>query len=162
MDELHPVLGTPGDLLRTAILGFAGGLRTMMPFAAESAYLERNGPDIADGGWSIDLLATRQAATLLAIAALLELGLDKTPFIPDRLRPVPLAARIIASGTACALTCLAEGRTSDSGALIGSLGGAVGSLFGYTFRTRLRLPVWLLAFAEDGLAFTLARWAVHH
>jgi uncharacterized membrane protein len=162
MDEPHPTLGTPGDLLRTATLGFAGGLRTVMPFAVESAYLEYAGPDIADGGWSIDLLSSRQAAMLLAAAALVEISLDKTPFVPDRLRPVPLAARVIASGTACALTSLAEGRTSDSGALIGSVCGAVGSLFGYAFRTRLPLPAWLLALAEDGLAFLLARWAVQH
>ena len=162
MDEPHPALGTPGDLLRTATLGFAGGLRTVVPFAVESAYLEREGPDIADGGWSIDLLASRQAAVVLATAALVEIGLDKTPLVPDRLRPVPLAARIVAAGTACALTSLAEGRTSDSGALIGSVFGAIGSLCGYTFRTRLPLPAWLLAFAEDSLAFFLARWAVRH
>jgi uncharacterized membrane protein len=162
MEDPHPTSGTASDWLRTAALGFAGGLRVAMPFAALADYLERQGPDIADGGPVVDLLASPGAARTLGLAALGEAIFDKTPFPPTRLLPLPLAARVATSGIACALSTLAEGRTSDSGALIGSVCGGIGSLCGYTFRTRLPLPGWLLAVAEDGIALLLARWAVRH
>jgi len=127
-----------------------------------AAYLGRQGPDIADGGWAVDLLSSRWGGRALAAAALIEIGLDKTPLVPGRVEPGPLAGRIVASGAACALAALAEGRTSDSGALLGSLGAAVGSVVGYTLRTRLPLPGLALAVAEDAAAFNLARWAVRH
>jgi uncharacterized membrane protein len=144
------------------VLGFSAGLRIMMPFGSLSNFLANQGPDIADGGPAIDVLSSNQTARALSIAALGEVLIDKTPFPPTRVLPIPLALRVVAGGTVCALSNLAEGRTSDSGALIGSLSAIAGSLFGYTFRTRLPLPGWLLAIAEDGLAFALSRWAVQH
>jgi uncharacterized membrane protein len=162
MDERHPSPGTPRDKLRTAALGFAGGLRLVMPFAVESLRLAREGPDIADGGWTLDLLAHRRVAVVLGLGALVEIAIDKTPYPPTRVEPLPLAGRVIASGSACALSCLAEGRTSTSGALIGSVAAVAGSVFGYSMRTRLPLPAWLLAVAEDALALALGLWAVQH
>jgi uncharacterized membrane protein len=162
MDERHPWSGTLQDKLRTAALGFAGGLRLVMPFAVESVYLSREGPDIADGGWTLDLLARRRVAVVLGLGALAEIVIDKTPFPPTRVEPLPLAGRVIASGSACALSCLAEGRTSTSGALIGSVAAVAGSVFGYSMRTRLPLPAWLLAVTEDGLALALSLFAVQH
>jgi uncharacterized membrane protein len=162
MVERHPWSGTLQDKVRTAALGFAGGLRLAMPFAVESVYLSREGPDIADGGWTLDLLARRRVAVVLGLGALAEIVIDKTPFPPTRVDPLPLAGRVIASGSACALSCLAEGRTSTSGALIGSVAAVAGSVFGYTMRTRLPLPAWLLAVAEDALALGLGLFAVQH
>jgi uncharacterized membrane protein len=162
MDERHPWSGTTHDWLRSATLGFAGGLRSTMPFAVVASYLGRQGPDIADGGWAVDLLSSRWGGRVLTAAALVEVGLDKTTIVPSRVAPGPLAGRIVSSGVACALEALSEGRTSDSGALLGSLGAVLGSVVGYTLRTRLPLPGLALAFAEDALAFNLARWAVQH
>jgi uncharacterized membrane protein len=158
------VVGTPSDLVRTATLGFVGGLRSVMPLAIVAAHLEREGPDIADGGWAIDLLASPWGALGLGCAALGEVLVDKLPFAPSRLRPLPLSGRVVLAGTACALWSLAQGRTSDSGALVGSLGGVLGSVAGYSLRTRLprllRVPGLVVAVVEDGLAFWLGRWAV--
>jgi len=162
MDEIHPTIGTPADWLRSATLGFVGGLRTVMPWALVSAQLAREGPDIADGGPLVDLLATRRCAAVLALGALVEIGLDKTSIVPSRMEPLPLAGRIISAGAACALASLAEGRTSDTGALLGAFAGAIGSAAGYAFRTRLPVPGLVLALAEDALAFALGRWAVEH
>jgi uncharacterized membrane protein len=163
-EEPHPALNTPADLVRTATLGFVGGLRSIMPLAVLAGYLEREGPDIADGGWAIDALASPGGAFGLGMAAVGEVVADKLPFVPRRIEPLPLAGRIVLGGTAGALASLAEGRTSDSGALLGSAGALVGSLAGYTLRTSgiLPLPPLVLAVAEDALAFTLARWAVRH
>jgi uncharacterized membrane protein len=163
-EERHPAPSTPSDLLRTATLGFVGGLRSIMPLAILAAYLEREGPDIADGGWAIDALASSGGAFALGVAALGEVVADKLPFVPSRVEPLPLAGRIVLGGTAGALASLAEGRTSDSGALVGSAGALLGSLVGYRLRTNgvLPLPPLVLAVGEDALAFTLARWAVRH
>jgi len=162
MDDIHPTLGTPLDWLRTTTLGFVGGLRVVMPWAVISANLAREGPDIADGGPIVDLFARRRFAVVVALAALIELGLDKTSLVPSRVEPLALSARIISAGAACALASLAEGRTSDSGALIGAVSGAIGSVAGYAFRTRVPLPGLVLAVAEDAAAFALGRWAIEH
>jgi uncharacterized membrane protein len=163
-DERHPAKSSPSDLLRTATLGFVGGLRSVMPLAILAAYLEREGPDIADGGWAIDVLASPGGAFALGLAAIGEVVADKLPFVPSRLEPMPLAGRIVLGGTAGALASLAEGRTSDSGALVGSVGALLGSLAGYALRTNrvVPLPPLVLALGEDALGFTLGRWAVWH
>ena len=163
-DEPHPARNSPSDVLRMVMLGFVGGLRSLMPLAILSAHLEREGPDIADGGWIIDALASPAGALALGAAAVGELVADKLPMVPSRLEPLPLAGRVVLGGTACAFASLAEGRTSDSGALIGSAGAVIGSLAGHALRTTgvLPLPPLVRAFSEDALAFTLGRWAVRH
>src|SRR5919199_1692450 len=163
-DEPHPARNSPSDVLRMVMLGFVGGLRSLMPLAILSAHLGREGPDIADGGWIIDALASPAGALALGAAAVGELVADKLPLVPSRLKPLPLGGRVVLGGTACAFASLAEGRTSDSGALIGSAGAVIGSLAGYALRTSrvLPLPPLVLAFGEDALAFTLGRWAVRH
>ncbi len=159
-EERHPSPATPRDLLRSVTIGFAGGLRSLMPLALLSAHLEREGPDIADGGWVLDLLASRWAVTVLAVAALAELVADKLPFVPARIDPLPLAGRVVLGGTASSLASLAEGRSSDTGAWVGALGAVAGSVTGYWLRMRLPLPSLLLGLLEDGLAFVLGRWAL--
>jgi uncharacterized membrane protein len=160
LEERHPSPATPRDLLRSVTFGFVGGLRSLMPLALLSVHLEREGPDIADGGWVLDLLASRWAATVLGVAALGELVADKLPFVPARIEPLPLAGRVVLAGTASSLASLAEGRSSDTGAWVGALGAVLGSVTGYWLRMRLPLPSLLLALLEDGLAFVLGRWAL--
>jgi uncharacterized membrane protein len=162
--EVHPAPDTQLDVLRTAALGITGGLRSLMPFALLSAHLEREGADIADGGWALDALASPIAVAAVSAMALGEIIADKLPMTPSRLEPLPLAGRVVLGGTACAFAGLAEGRRSDTGALVGSVGVLAGSLLGYGLRTRLpvRLPSLILALTEDVLAFTLGRWALQH
>jgi uncharacterized membrane protein len=162
----HPYADTPLDTVRSSTLGFVAGLRSMMPLALLSVHLEHEGPDIADGGWALDVLTSPWVAFALGVAALGELAADKLPIVPDRLMPVSLAGRVLLGGTASGLASLAAGRTSDRGALLGSLGAIVGSVAGYALRTTAR-RVWpgavqsvLVAVSEDALAFALGRWAV--
>jgi len=134
------------------------------PIALLAESLSRDGPDIADGGWAIDLLTSPQVALLLRLAALGELVADKVPGTVDRVAPLPLAGRVVLGGTTCALHSLAEGRASDVGALVGSLGAVVGSVVGFSVRTRLSrarpVPGILVALVEDGLAWSLGHWAI--
>jgi uncharacterized membrane protein len=152
------------DLARSAGLGFAAGLRSIMPLALLSAQLERDGPDIAGGGWTIDALVSPWGVLGLSLAACGEVIADKLPFVPSRVAPLPLAGRVALGGTAGALASLAGGQAADRGALAAALGALLGSLAGYTWRTRARrvlpLPSLALAAAEDAVAFGLARWAV--
>lgn len=160
MDAEHPAVDSPLDLTRSATLGFVAGLRSMMPLALLAQHLERDGPDIADGGWAIDVLASPAGALALGVAAVGELIADKLPWVPSRLEPLPLAGRVVLGGTAGALDSLAEGRASDVGALLAALGALVGSVVGYRLRTGLPLPDPLVALGEDLLACLLGSWAV--
>jgi len=162
--DLHPAPDTELDLARTFAFGVTGGLRSMMPFALLSGQLEREGADIADGGWALDALASPWAVVALSAMAVGEVIADKLPNTPSRLAPPALAGRVIIGGTACAVASLAQGRRSDIGALVGSVGVIAGSVLGYAWRTQVPLPLPALprALAEDGLAVMLGRWALQH
>jgi uncharacterized membrane protein len=133
----------------------------MMPLAVLALHLEREGPDIADGGWILEALASPAGAAALGAAAVGEVIADKLPSVPSRVEPLPLAARVILGGCVGAFGNLAEGRASDRGALIGSLAAVAGALAGYALRTRLPGPPLLMALFEDVLGLGLARWAVN-
>ena len=166
MDHEHPARDTPLDVARTTTLGFAAGLRSVMPLALLASQLEREGPDIADGGWAVEALTSPELARALAFAAVGELLADKLPFARDRVEPPWLMGRVIIGGATGALASLAEGRRSDSGAAAGSVGAVLGTLVGFGLRTRvaraLPVPGLVVALAEDALAFALGRWAVSH
>lgn len=158
--EQHPSIDTPLDVLRTAVLGFVAGLRSIMPLAVLAAHLQREGPDIADGGWVIEGLASGPGAGLLGLAAIGEVIADKLPVVPARVDPLPLAGRVIFGGCVGAFTSLAEGRASDRGALIGALASLAGAVAGYAFRVHAPGPPLVVALVEDVLGFGLASWAV--
>ena len=91
----HPSADTPLDTLRSLTLGFVAGLRSILPLALLSIQLEDEGPDIADGGWTLDVLTLPRIALALGVAAVAELVADKLPILPDRLKPVSLAGRVV-------------------------------------------------------------------
>jgi uncharacterized membrane protein len=163
-ETVHPSPDSALDLARSATLGFVAGLRSLMPLALLAEHLQEHGPDIADGGWAIDWLASPGAAVVLGLAALGELIGDKLPSTPSRLDPLPLAGRVVLGGTAGALASLAEGRSSDVGAAVASVGALAGSVLGYSLRKKLTRLVPLrgaiVALGEDMLALALGRWAV--
>jgi uncharacterized membrane protein len=148
-------------MLRDFALGLVGGSRSMLPMALLARRISSDGPDIADGGIVLDVLARRRTAVVLGLAAIGELIADMLPFTGSRTRPLPFVARVIIGGTAGAFQGLAEGRRSDRGALLGSLGALAGTLGGYWLRTSLlgRLPPLVAALTEDALAIGLGLWA---
>jgi uncharacterized membrane protein len=166
-EERHPAPDSLGDVGRMVTLGVAAGLRTVLPLALLARHLQDEGPDIADGGWVLDVLTLPWSSRILIAGSAFEIVADKLPFVRSRVEPLPLIGRVMAGGTASALTSLAEGRSSDRGALYGSLGAVLGSVAGYWVRTRvasaLPLPALsglVVALAEDALAFMLSRRAV--
>ena len=166
VDEPHPSPDQPLDVLRSLSIGFASGLRSVLPLAVLADQIHRQGPDIADGGWILDTLSRRATTLVLGTAAVGELVADKLPWTPSRSRPLPLAVRVAAGGATAAMDSLAEGRRSDHGALFGSLGALLGSLFGAWLRREiprtLPLPPLAVAVLEDALGWSLARWATRY
>ena len=147
-------------LVRGFTLGVVAGLRSVLAPALLARAISTEGPDIADGGWVLDVLAHRRVALVLGLGTLPEFVIDKLPAAKSRLLPPLLAARVISGGTTAAIHSLAEGGRSDQGAVVGSLGAVVGSVAGYCWRTRMPGPPLLLALVEDAVALALGFWSV--
>lgn len=127
-------------LVRSALLGASAGARSMTPLAV-----------LAQGssGW------VRGAASS---AALGELIMDKLPRTPSRLKPAPLAGRIVLGGIAGAAYARSRGAGVVLPAVVAAASALTASYAGALWRTRaaqhsLALPA---AVAEDAMAVTLA------
>jgi uncharacterized membrane protein len=127
--------------LRALGIGAVAGLRT---FTAPAATL------------TIDRPVWSGLVTLLAAG---ELVADKLPFMPSRLSPGSLGARLV-SGSLCgrALAQRFEGNAAV-GLILGALGAAGSAYAGYTIRhelTKRGLPDFLVAICEDSVAIFAA------
>jgi uncharacterized membrane protein len=131
--------------LRALGIGAVAGLRT---FTAPAATL------------GIDRQLWSGVVFLLAAG---ELVADKLPFMPSRLSPGSLTARLVSGG----LCGRAVARRFEGSGALGLAAGAVGAAgsawLGYTIRhelTERRLPDWLVALVEDSVAVFGAARAV--
>jgi uncharacterized membrane protein len=129
-------------LLRSAMLGAAAGARSMTPLAALAAQRP---------GW---------LRAVAGLAALGELGADKLPQTPSRLKPAPLAGRIVAGALAGGGYARRRGAGVVVPALAGGAAAAAASYAGALWRAAaaqrsLGVPA---ALAEDAAAVALA-WA---
>ncbi len=101
-------------------------------------------------------MSDRRVRTLMALVAVGEMVADKTPWIGDRVEPLPLAGRALL-GTAVG-TVIARDRREDV-LLGGALGAASAVIVAHlAFRVRQTLPVSDVAggLLEDGLVLALA------
>lgn len=141
-------------LILAFALGVVAGLRSMTPPAAV-AWATRL-------GWlhleatPLAFLGSPVAAYLLTAFLLAELVADKLPRTPDRTSPGPFVARIVSGGLAGAALVGGTGGSLLSGAVLGALGGAAGTVGGYRARTglvrALGVPDYVVALAEDAVA----------
>jgi uncharacterized membrane protein len=143
------------------LIGVVAGLRAMTPAAAVSwaarlGWLHLEGTPLAFLGSAI-------TPYILSVLAIGELINDKLPKTPSRKTPVPFAARVVI-GSLCGAAASVPGQAWIAGLVAGALGGVVGTLGGYEFRSRLvkatggrDLPVALL---EDAIAICAAFWLV--
>jgi uncharacterized membrane protein len=142
-------------ILPALLLGIVAGLRSLTPLAAVSwaanwGWLAVGDTWLAFLGYS----ATPWILTLLAIGELIN---DKLPKTPSRKAPVPFGARIFSGAVAGAAVTAPE---LTGGLAAGAIGGIIGTLGGYEFRSRLvkatggkDLPIALL---EDAIAVIAA------
>ncbi len=150
-------------LLRAAQLGAATGLRSMAAPSQLSAYLA--GPRSPEPvGPVAELLARDRVRTLLVIAAVGEMIVDKLPNVPDRIKPGPLAGRAVLGGAASGILARLHGQPAGIGLLVGSVAAVAGAFAGYHLRRSLvrdfDVPDLLVALCEDAAAITLARIAL--
>ena len=129
---------TDTGVKKIVALGGVTGLRSMSGLATLAA--ARGGP----------------ARPLLALAAAGEMIADKTPFLGDRIDPLPLTGRVIIGGVVGVLVA----RERDEGALAGGLLGAAAALLaaylGYQARTWLPLSNVAGGLLEDTVVVAVA------
>lgn len=101
-------------------------------------------------GSKLGFMGTTTAVYISSALALVELVLDKQPWIGARTKPGPLIFRLITGG----LSGAALGSTP--GAILGGIGALVGAFGGYQARHRivsnLKVPDIAVALVEDALA----------
>ncbi len=145
-----------GVYVRSATLGFVGGLRSMTPFAVLSLLRHGNDEDPASSSSPLQYLDTPVARIITGILAAGEIVGDKLPFTPSRLSPGPLAGRLVIGALVGWAICRQANQSPLLGAVLGAVGAASGSAAGYYARTWLgkvtKLPSPVLGVFEDILA----------
>lgn len=137
---------TREPLARAAALGAITGMRSMLGPAVVSHHLSR---EAATGGPLTRTLAKPASAAALKLLAAGELAADKSPRIPPRTAPAPLAVRAFA-GAACG--ALVGGPVH---ALIGAACAVAAAAAGASLRRRAStrgIPDVFAALAEDAAA----------
>jgi uncharacterized membrane protein len=156
----------PGSVyIRSATLGFVGGLRSMTPFALLSMLRPRDDQEAASSSNPLQYLNSPVARVITGALAVGELFGDKMPFTPSRMSPGPLAGRIVIGALVGWALCQQAEQSPVLGAALGAVGAASGSAVGNYARTWLhkvtKLPDPLLGSVEDllalGIGFLVAR-----
>jgi uncharacterized membrane protein len=150
-------------LLAIPLLGIATGLRSLTPMAvlcwfAYLGYLPVGG---TWAGWTTRLWV----AVVFTVLAAGENAADKSSWIPDRIAPAPLLARLVLGGVAGSICASALNGSGIEGVLLGVVGAALGAFVGFMMRRdlaqKLEVGDWPVAFAEDLFAIILAVFSLH-
>ena len=146
-------------LMAAAGLGAATGLRSMTGLAMASHELADRPAGDADAlrSW----LADDTVSYVLAGLAIAEIVTDKLPGVPDRVDPVPIAARGVIGATVGAI---AGGEDYwVAGAAIGAVAAVASAWIGWAVRKEAGwatgLPDPVLAVVEDAIAIGTAKGA---
>ena len=119
----------------TILLGAVTGLRSMSGAAA---------------------LAHRDSSAVQGVTAALALGemlADKTPYVGDRIAPLPLAGRALMGGVVGGMIAHEERGNVAAGALIGAGAAVLAAHAAFRLRRRVPLPNPLAGLLEDLLVF---------
>ena len=122
-------------LSETVLLGALSGMRSMSGVAA---------------------LASRQGGALRGATAVMALGemiADKTPFVGDRIDPLPLAGRAVMGGIVGGMIAHDRGASRLAGGVIGAATAVIAAHAAYRLRTRLPLSTVTAGLLEDALVF---------
>jgi hypothetical protein len=138
------------DLLPSALLGAASGMRSTVGLAAVVAEGDPDGlPEV---------LRHRLAKPAAAVAVAAELVLDKMPFTGSRLEPAGMAGRLVFAGAAAGLAASRSARNVAAATLVAAASAAVTAKVSHDLRARLArtAPDWVVAIVEDLVALTVA------
>jgi len=159
--------------LRALALGGLTGLRTFSPAAllVISSRLAGGGatptPATTTMGrrlaWLRRASNSRELAIALSVLSVGEAILDKTPYVPARIKPGPLAGRIVSGMLVGATVSHATHRPPWQGAALGAAGAAATTFGAYYARRALDratpVPDVVWGLAEDGLVAGLGALA---
>ncbi|MGA7671881.1 MAG: DUF4126 family protein [Nitrolancea sp.] len=152
-----------GLALNAAALGFVAGLRSQVPISALAKAAKKGDfADRADG--PLQYLHSPWTGPVTGAMAVGEIVADKLPFVPSRIKPLPLAGRGFIGGVAGAAIFKNAHRSIPMGLIIGAAAATAGSFAGYHARSfltkRTGLPGIVFAVVEDALAIGMSRLAV--
>ena len=132
---------TESTLERIVALGALTGMRSMAG-PATLAFARRS--------------ASRPVMALLAAG---EMVADKTPFVGNRIDPLPLAGRAVLGAVVGALVAREQRGNVLLGGVIGAATALAAAHLAYQARKRLPLPPTAAGLLEDALVLALARRA---
>lgn len=131
------------SLMISAGIGVVAGMRSMSALALIG-----------------DRIAPRKTAAVLKLMALAEMIADKTPAIPPRTEPMPLAGRIAIGGVAAGTIARHLGGSIAAAAVVGATAAAASTHLFYRLRSwagsATNLPDPVFGAAEDGMVLALA------
>lgn len=151
--------------LKAVVTGVIAGMRTMSAPAFVSDRLAReNSVELAAS--SFGFMGDPRVARALKIAAIGEFAADKLPFMPDRISPGPLAARVVSGALCGASLCKADGKRVDVGAIAGGLS-AIGAAYAFYYIRRelaktTPIPDTVLALGEDAIVVAAGLSVLSH
>lgn len=149
---------------RTALLAFAGGLRSQVPFltlgiSAAQGNFARNTPGL------VGLYRRRDVQLLTGASAVGEMLVDKLPFVPSRLDPPSFVGRLMFGGVAGAAFARGKEHSPALGFAVGAVAAGLGAYAGYHARRvvgeETGLPDPVVALAEDAIALGMGGVAVN-
>jgi uncharacterized membrane protein len=150
-------------LLAIPLLGVTTGLRSLTPIAL-LCWFAYNGEVSVDGTWAA-WTARLWVAILFTVLAVGELAADKCSWIPNRVSPGPLLARLVLGGLVGSIAATAMEGPGLEGVLLGVLGAMLGAFGGFMVRRRLvekqGWPDWQIAVLEDVLAISASLISLH-
>lgn len=144
--------------VKAATLGVIAGMRTMSAPSTVSDYLVKKSPGGYDR-FAFEWLVSPKSTILWRMLAIGEMGGDKSPRAPARIKPVPLTARAVSGGVSGAAICAAEGKPAPAGAAIG-LAAALVSTFAFYYMRKAagkKVPDRVLGVVEDAIAVGLRK-----
>jgi uncharacterized membrane protein len=99
-------------------------------------------------------LGSSKAIPIASALAIGEMIADKLPFVPDRVKPGPLAGRALAGAFCGYVVFCARGgkRQAIRGALVGGAAALAAAWAGYQYRRNSPLPAIASALIEDAVA----------
>lgn len=153
-EEMSPPHGPSfGLVMRSLLLGVAAGGRGSLGLAAPVVSTPRTPAGRLDNA-----LIGAPGSTLLTLAGLGELVVDKLPSTPSRLEPPALAGRVASGALGAAILARRENANGILPLVFGAAGAVAGSFGGAAWRSWAdrRLADWQAALVEDGVAVLLA------